>query len=75
MKLVVINKKDNVAIAISDLKKGSVVEIGNKNITIKEKIPTGHKFTIRKIQNGEDIIKYGFSIGKAAGDIFIGEQD
>ena len=62
---------DDVAVAISDLAQGTEVkmmtiegqEVGT--LTIVEDIPLGHKFATRDIPVGEEVIKYGRSIGKA----------
>ena len=57
MKSVIIKEKDNVGVCLD----------GN------EKIPAGHKYTLRDISEGEYIIKYGEIIGRATQDIQIGE--
>jgi len=66
---IVINIKDNVATAITDIKKGSTVkfDVGEhvKSLTINNDLPLGHKFAIKDISPGENIIKYGESIGTA----------
>jgi altronate hydrolase len=54
---VVINEKDNVGVRL----------VGDKNI------PTGHKFALCDIKNGEYVIKYGEIIGRATSDIKTGE--
>ena len=61
-----INAADNVAVAIADdLKKGEVVEIDGREITLKEDIGRGHKFALGAIAAGENVIKYGYPIGHA----------
>lgn len=42
-------------------------------IVTREKIPFGFKVSIKEIQKGEDIIKYGEVIGKAKKNILPGE--
>lgn len=75
---IVLNPKDNVAIAISDLKSGDFIELtlGNEaiKIVLVNDIPFGHKFSIRDIKEGEYIIKYGEVIGIATKDIRKGEH-
>ena len=34
-----------------------------KSLTLREPIPRGHKFTLRDLGEGEDVIKYGYPIG------------
>jgi altronate hydrolase len=41
------------------------------NVEVRE---NGHKYALRKIKSGENIIKYGFPIGHATCDIEIGEH-
>ena len=41
------------------------------NVEVRE---NGHKYALRKINSGENIIKYGFPIGHATCDIEIGEH-
>lgn len=49
-----INPKDNVAVALHPLEGG---------------IPAGHKFALKPLKAGENVIKYGFPIGHLTGDI------
>ncbi|MDR0646361.1 MAG: altronate dehydratase family protein [Elusimicrobiota bacterium] len=64
-KFVIINSADNVAVALSDLSAGETVD----GFVLLDKIPFGHKFSIKEIKNGENIIKYGYPIGHATQDI------
>ncbi|MCR5154180.1 MAG: altronate dehydratase family protein [Lachnospiraceae bacterium] len=64
-----INEKDNVAVALEDLKSGSKIDVGGCTVVLKEDITRGHKFSLRDISNGENIIKYGNPIGHAKEDI------
>ncbi|MDD7305694.1 MAG: altronate dehydratase family protein [Peptoniphilaceae bacterium] len=66
-----INDKDNVAIAIKDIKKGT--NIIDYNVELVDDIKKGHKFAIRDIKKSEDIIKYGLPIGHAIKDIKKGQ--
>jgi len=58
-----INSKDNVAVALSDLAKGMTLEVDGVAVTLIEDIPRGHKFTLTNLNEGENVIKYGFPIG------------
>ncbi|MDE5694326.1 MAG: altronate dehydratase family protein [Duncaniella sp.] len=61
-----INPADNVAVAINPLAEGAVVSVeGAGDITLVSDIPAGHKFALRDIAEGENVIKYGFPIGHA----------
>ena len=72
MKAIKIYDTDNVAVATESLPAGETVDIFGEQITLAEPIPAGHKFAIRKISEGENIIKYGSPIGHAKADIEIG---
>ena len=65
MKIFKINEKDNVAVALKNLKQGETVD----RITILQDIPMGHKIALCDIKNGEKVIKYGYPIGSAKEDI------
>ncbi|RLG00581.1 MAG: D-galactarate dehydratase [Candidatus Wolframiiraptor sp.] len=75
---IVVDKKDNVAVALSDIKRGDkvTIRIGEKieELVARSDIPFGHKLAIREIPRGEEIIKYGEVIGRATRDIEIGEH-
>ena len=72
-KIIKINVDDDVVVMLEDAKKGEVIENGDQKITLLNDVPMGHKVAIREIKKGEDIIKYGYSIGKAQQDIKVGE--
>ncbi len=70
---IILNDSDNVAPAVQDLQLGQEAmarcnrEL--RRIRIAENIPYGHKFSVRRISRGEDILKYGEVIGRAMADI------
>lgn len=70
---IVLNKTDNVATAVQDLKAGQQAAVRLErdlhSITLAEDIPYGHKFAFRGISQGEDILKYGEVIGRATKNI------
>lgn len=68
-KTIIINPLDNVAVALADLAKGELAE----GVTLAEDVKKGHKFALRPIANGENIIKYGVPIAHATKDIAVGE--
>lgn len=77
-KTILLNHKDNVAAALVNLSAHTevIVDAGEATepvaINLRDDIPLGHKFAIRKIASGENIIKYGMAIGRATADIFCG---
>ena len=50
---------DNVGTAISDLKSEDVLSIDEKQIKLRDEIKFGHKFSIKHINKGDFILKYG----------------
>jgi altronate dehydratase small subunit len=72
-KAIVINDKDNVATAIAPMKAGAPVSLEIQGRAEKVKllsdIPMGHKFALRDIEQGADVVKYGEPIGKTTARI------
>jgi len=65
---------DDVALAVIDLAPGCVVQVDSRAITLRQPIPSGHKLALRPIARGEQVRKYGQSIGRATADIATGEH-
>lgn len=74
-KFIVINPRDSVAVALQELPAGFTgrTEEGLA-FTLTEPIPRGHKFALRAMAAGEEIIKYGMPIGTARQAIAAGEH-
>jgi altronate hydrolase len=72
-KLLKIDARDNVAVALEDIAAGETLEIDGLRLTAKEDIDKGHKIACGDITEGEDIIKYDFPIGHATRNIAAGE--
>ncbi len=72
----VIDPRDNVAVALEELAAGQrcTVRVGEvfQQVELLEKIPFGHKFALRQIAKGENVLKYGEVIGEATADIEVG---
>jgi altronate dehydratase len=73
---VVLNPGDNIGVALADLKPGKKVKIHGRESWVKmaESIPYQHKFSVTRIDSGEEIIKDGVIIGKAIQDIERGQH-
>ena len=73
IKAIVLDSKDNTATALAVLPGGDKVktkhEAGYLEIFLRQEIALGHKFAIKGIAKGEDVVKYGFQIGRATEDI------
>jgi altronate dehydratase len=73
-KAMLINKRDNVAIALEDLKAREVIEINNRKVLLKEAIKIYHKFALDDLPTGSFVYKYGEIIGIATEEIKQGEH-
>lgn len=73
IKILRINKKDNVAVALGDIKKGESFIIERTPWIAKENINFGHKIALIDIFKGEKVIKYGEVIGYAIQDMKKGD--
>ena len=74
----VLNIKDNVATAVRPLESGDTVAVeidGNPDsVTLLQAVPFGHKIALKDVGTGENIIKYGETIGQAMAAIRKGEH-
>jgi altronate dehydratase small subunit len=76
-KAIRMNDKDNVVTAISDLTSGENVVVKNgkeMKVTVRADIQFGHKFAVKAIGKGDDVVKYGEIIGRATADIMKGDH-
>ncbi len=75
---IMIEERDNVATATSDIEPGEEVEVISPSgevamrVRASEAIPFGHKLALRDIAPGEDMVKYGERIGVASRSIGAG---
>ena len=69
-----INEKDNVVIAISDIKRGEAVVLnGEKLFDAAEDIAAGHKIALQPFQPEEKVLRYGEAIVQATQPIERGD--
>lgn len=66
-----IHPSDNVAVALHSVRYGEVV--GDDVFALGD-VPAGHKISLKAIDAGEAVIKYGYLIGTASKDIRAGEH-
>ncbi|MCD7860067.1 MAG: altronate dehydratase family protein [Firmicutes bacterium] len=64
-----IHPGDNVAVALHPIPAGTCFA----GVTAVTEIPQGHKMALRALKSGEQVVKYGFSIGHATAEIAAGE--
>ncbi|MEQ8241183.1 MAG: altronate dehydratase family protein [Cyclobacteriaceae bacterium] len=72
-KILQIDPKDNVLVALADLTVGEV-SFRDKNYQIKEPIAQKHKFFTEDIPEGGIITMYGVPVGKALRKLHLGER-
>ena len=60
-----INPADSVVVCLEPKKKGEIIEVDGRTITVNQDTPAGHKVLIKDVAEGENIIKYGYPIGHA----------
>ena len=68
-----INPADSVVVCLRPMTKGEVIDIDDKQISLLQDTPAGHKVLINDVKEGQDIIKYGYPIGHARKDLKAGE--
>lgn len=77
-RVVMMKPSDNVATALCEIPKGTLLEINCNGqaiqVTTLDLIEFGHKLAVRAIPVGEDIYKYGEVIGMSNRDIQSGEH-
>lgn len=62
--------KDNVAIALHDISKGTVIDGG---ITVNDNVPQAHKIALVDVPKGGSVLRYGVVLGYAKEDISKGD--
>ncbi|MFZ9742477.1 MAG: UxaA family hydrolase [Chitinophagaceae bacterium] len=64
-----IHPKDNVIVALRDLKKGEVIQFDGQSIELIEDIPAKHKYYTADFSKNDEIIMYGVLVGKVTQDV------
>ncbi len=64
-----VNPDDNVIVALTDLKKGEIIEYKGEQYQLQEDVNAKHKFFTKDLHPGDEVIMYGVLVGKA--QIFI----
>jgi len=64
-----IHPKDNVLVALQDLKKGDAISFEGIQYILQEDIPAKHKLFMQDMHFGDEIYMYGVLVGKAQFDI------
>ena len=69
-----VHPKDNVLVALSNLAKGEKISFGENEYELTDPIPAKHKFFIKDLKAGDEVIMYGVLVGKAQHDIAKGSR-
>ena len=72
-KILKIHPKDNIVVALFDLKEGEILNLEDKKISLKTDVNKKHKFALENLNKGENIYLYGVVVGKAIRPIKKGE--
>jgi altronate hydrolase len=68
-----LDPRDNVLIALTDLKKGGQINFGGGTYTLATDVPAKHKFVLHDLGAGDPVFMYGVRVGKAMAAIRQGE--
>ncbi|KGO86812.1 altronate hydrolase [Flavobacterium rivuli WB 3.3-2 = DSM 21788] len=63
-KVLKVNSKDNVIVALSNLTKGETISFEGHDYVMQENIPAKHKFYMQDMQPADEVIMYGVLVGK-----------
>jgi altronate hydrolase len=72
-KVLQLDPRDNVLIALADLKRGESVEFSGKTHTLVTDVRAKHKFTTEDLVIGSNVTMYGVLVGKAFEPVQKGE--
>lgn len=73
-RIIIINEADSVGIALREISAGEKVVLpGGGEVIARAAVPEGHKLAVTSVRRGDHVLKYGESIGLAAGDIAPGD--
>jgi altronate hydrolase len=68
-----LSPKDNVLVALSDLRKGETIAWSGSGYALATDVPAKHKFATENLAAGSDVFMYGVLVGKATKPIAQGE--
>ncbi len=71
-KVMQLDPRDNVLIALEDLPAGETVRLGDKTWTLVTSVPCKHKVVIQARQPGDPVLMYGVLVGRAREPIAAG---
>ncbi len=69
-----IDASDNLAVALTDLKKDQIVNVNEIDYKLVSNVKSKHKFSTQKLKIGDPVYMYGVIVGRAKKNIKKGEQ-
>src|ERR1700720_2189177 len=72
-KVLKLDSRDNVLVALTDLKEGERIGFSGQSYTLVSSVPAKHKFAVQDLAAGADVIMYGGVVGKATKPISLGQ--
>ena len=63
-KTLIISPSDNVAVALTDIKKGETISFSRGAITLIEDVAVKHKVALEPFEIGDTIVMYGVPVGE-----------
>jgi altronate hydrolase len=67
-----IHPDDNVLVALKNLPSGTAIVFDNNTLVLQQDVNAKHKFFIKDMNNGDDVIMYGTLVGKVQSDLLKG---
>ncbi|NQZ82675.1 MAG: UxaA family hydrolase [Colwellia sp.] len=74
IKFVLLNEADNILVCCQAANYGEWVKLPNIELRLGSNIDIGHKVACNNIAKGQNVIRYGVSIGSATVDIIKGSH-
>ena len=68
-----LDARDNVIVALTDLRKGESVALNGENYSLVSDVPAKHKFVTSDLNAGDQVIMYGVLVGTTSGKLQRGE--
>lgn len=68
-----LDSRDNVWVALTNLKRGEVTHCDGRSQTLQTDVPAKHKFATADLAAGDAVVMYGVLVGKAVKPIAAGE--
>ncbi|MDP7547517.1 MAG: UxaA family hydrolase [Alphaproteobacteria bacterium] len=73
-RLLLLSPDDNVFVLRAAIEAGETIVVGGQKFKIQDRIGLGHKIASRAIKKGDNVLKYGASIGSATCEISPGDH-